>query len=325
MSEAAPLAVAPGPSRAGASGCAPGGPVRAGRGRLLVLTALLAPVLSPYAPEAIDLSSELAPPGAAHLLGAGENGIDVLTHVLYGARVSLVVAFFAVVLSALVGVTLGGLAGYVGGWVDEVVMRVVDVLLAFPGILLAIFITSVLGPSLANVVFALSFTGWTGYARLARGQVLTLRERDYVQAARALGSGAARILFRHLLPNAAGPLLIQATFAFPGAILAEASLSFLGLGAPPGTPSWGALVDQGTQYLLVASARGPVPRARPGAHGAGLQLPRATPCAMRWIPSARSTEGRVRPPRRARGCGAARRRGRADASREVAEWCGVLP
>jgi peptide/nickel transport system permease protein len=219
---------------------------------LLVLTAVLAPVLSPYSPEAIDLAAELAPPGPGHLLGAGENGIDVLTHVLHGARVSLVVAFFAVVLSALVGVTLGGLAGYVGGLVDEVLMRVVDVLLAFPGILLTIFITSVLGPSLVNVVFALSFTGWTGYARLARGQVLTLRERDYVQAARALGSGNARILFRHLLPNAAGPLLIQATSAFPGAILAEASLSFLGLGAPPGTPSWGALVDQGTQYLLVA-------------------------------------------------------------------------
>lgn len=254
MSELSPMAaVTAGPvTRRGFRLRTLGGRFGLGVTVLLVLTALLAPVLSPYSPHAIDLSAELAPPGPGHLLGAGENGIDVLTHVLHGARVSLVVAFFAVVLSALVGVTLGGLAGYVGGLVDEVLMRLVDVLLAFPGILLAIFITSVLGPSLANVVFALSFTGWTGYARLARGQVLTLRERDYVQAARALGSGTARILFRHLLPNAAGPLLIQATFAFPGAILAEASLSFLGLGAPPGTPSWGALVDQGTQYLLVA-------------------------------------------------------------------------
>lgn len=219
---------------------------------LWVLTALLAPVLAPYAPDRIDLSSELAPPSPAHFFGAGENGIDVLTHVLHGARVSLLVSVFAVALSGLVGVTLGGLAGYSGGWVDEVLMRVVDVLLAFPGILLALFITAVLGPGLSNVVFALSFTGWTGYARLARGQVLTLREREYVQAARALGSGPGRILFHHLLPNAAGPLLVQATFALPGAILAEASLSFLGLGVPPGTPSWGALVDQGTQYLLVA-------------------------------------------------------------------------
>lgn len=219
---------------------------------LLVLTALLAPLVSPHAPSAIDLPAELAPPGSGHPLGTGENGIDLLTHILYGARVSLLVAVFAVALSALVGTVLGGLAGYVGGLVDEVLMRLTDVLLAFPGILLAIFITAVLGPSLGHVIFALSFTGWTGYARLTRGQVLTLRERDYVQAARALGAGDARILFRHLLPNAAGPLVIQATSALPGAILAEASLSFLGLGAPPGTPSWGALVDQGTQYLLVA-------------------------------------------------------------------------
>ncbi len=219
---------------------------------LLILTAVFAPWLAPHSASAIDLAAELAPPNAIHLLGAGENGIDVLTHVIYGARVSLIVSLFAVLLSAAIGVTLGGLAGYFGGIVDEVIMRVVDVLLAFPGILLAIFITAVLGPSLANVIFALAATGWTGYARLVRAQILSLRERDYVQAARALGASDGRVLFRHLLPNAAGPILIQATFAVPGAILAEASLSFLGLGAPPGTASWGALVDQGTQYLLVA-------------------------------------------------------------------------
>jgi peptide/nickel transport system permease protein len=219
---------------------------------LFVLTALLAPVLSPLPPDAINLARELAPPSLGYPLGTGENGIDLLSHLLYGARVSLVVAVFAVALSALVGTVLGGLAGYVGGLLDEALMRLTDVLLAFPGILLAIFITAVQGPSLTHVVFALSFTGWTGYARLARGLVLTLRERDYVQAARALGAGNARILFHHVLPNAAGPLVVQATSALPGAILAEASLSFLGLGAPPGTPSWGALVDQGTQYLLVA-------------------------------------------------------------------------
>lgn len=219
---------------------------------LLVVTAIFAPWLAPYDPQAIALPRELAPPGGGHLLGTAENGVDVLSQIVYGARVSLIVSLFAVLLSAAVGVTLGGLAGMLGGFVDNGVMRVVDVLLAFPGILLAIFITAVLGPSLFNVVFALSFTGWTGYARLVRGQILSLRERDYVQAARALGASNGRILFRHLLPNAAGPILIQATFAIPGAILAEASLSFLGLGAPPGTPSWGALVDQGAQYLLVA-------------------------------------------------------------------------
>jgi peptide/nickel transport system permease protein len=219
---------------------------------LWVVVALLAPVLAPMSPWAIDLAHELAPPSSHHWLGAGENGIDVLSHVLYGARVSLIVSLFAVALSAAAGIVLGGIAGYAGGAVDEVIMRVVDVVLSFPGILLAIFITAVVGPSLTNVVFALTATGWTGYARLTRAQVLTLRQLEYVQAARVLGAGHGRILFRHLLPNALGPLLIQATFAVPGIILAEASLSFLGLGVPPGTPSWGALVDQGTQYLLVA-------------------------------------------------------------------------
>jgi peptide/nickel transport system permease protein len=217
-----------------------------------VFTAAAAPLLAPSSPKAIDLLADLQRPSARHWLGAGENGIDVLTHLLYGARVSLVVSVSTVALSALVGTLVGGVAGYFRGWLDEVLMRSTDVLLAFPGILLAIFITAVLGPSLANVVFALTFTGWTGYARLFRGQVLTLRQREYVQAARALGASGRRILGRHILPNAAGPLIVQATFGIPGAILAEASLSFLGLGVPPGTPSWGALVDQGTQYLLIA-------------------------------------------------------------------------
>ncbi len=219
---------------------------------LLVFLAIAAPLLAPHRPSAIDLTADLRPPSAGHLLGAGENGIDVLTHILYGARISLLVSLFAVGLSALVGTCLGGVAGYLGGWVDEALMRLVDILLAFPGILLAIFITAVLGPSVANVVFALAFTGWTGYARLMRAQVLSLRHRDYVEAARALGASNRRIIVRHIFPNAAGPLIVQATFGIPGAILAEASLSFLGLGVPPGTPSWGALVDQGTQYLLVA-------------------------------------------------------------------------
>jgi peptide/nickel transport system permease protein len=214
--------------------------------------AVAAPWLAPVSPRAIDLAHELARPGGGHWLGTGENGVDVLSHVLYGARLSLLVSLGAVAASADAGVLLGAIAGYAGGLTDGAIMRAVDVLLAFPGILLAIFITAVLGPSLLHVVMALSITGWTGYARLMRAQILTLRERDFVQAARALGARAPRILFRHLVPQAMGPLVVQITFAIPGAILAEASLSFLGLGAPPGTPSWGALVDQGTQYLLVA-------------------------------------------------------------------------
>ncbi|MDQ3262202.1 MAG: ABC transporter permease [Myxococcota bacterium] len=236
-------------------------PLRPSRGTLylgagltsaFVLAALFGPTVAPFGRDALDLAAELSPPSPTHLLGAGENGIDLWSHILLGARLSLGVAVSAVTISLGVGALVGGVAGYLGGLWDQLLMRMVDVVLAFPGILLAIFITAVLGPSVFNVVLALCVTGWTGYARLARAQVLSLREREYVLAARAMGAGHARILLRHILPNAAGPLLVQATFAVPGTILAEASLSFLGLGVPPGTPSWGALIDQGTQYLLVA-------------------------------------------------------------------------
>ncbi len=219
---------------------------------LFVACALFAPWLAPYSPDAIDLPLEFAGPSLAHPFGTGENGIDVFTHVLYGARVSLAVAVATTLCSAVFGVLAGALAGYLGGLWDEVLMRIVDVLLAFPSILLAIFITAVLGPALEHVVLALVLTGWVGYARLARGQVLALRERDFVQAARALGATPGRILLLHLVPNIAGPVLVQATFGLPAVILAEVSLSFLGLGVPPGTPSWGALLDAGASYLLVA-------------------------------------------------------------------------
>lgn len=219
---------------------------------LLLVVAIFAPWLSPHDPRTISLADELLPPGPAHPFGTAENGVDVLSHVIWGTRVSMVVGLLATLLSATVGTLLGAAAGYLGGMVEEAVMRVVDILLAFPGILLAIFIAAVLGPSLWNVILALCATGWTGYARLARAQVLGLRDRDFVHAARALGASDARIVVRHLLPNLLGPVVVQATFGIPGAVLAEASLSFLGLGVPPGTPSWGALVDQGTQYLMVA-------------------------------------------------------------------------
>lgn len=229
----------------------------AGRAGALVaaawaLLAVAGPWLSPVDPTAIDLPNELAPPGGAHVLGAGENGVDVLAQLLAGARVSLLVSLGSVLASALLGVLVGAVAALAGGAPEEWLMRAVDVVLAFPGLLLAIFISSVLGPSLQNVVLALTFSAWTGYARLSRAQVRWLLSREYVAAARALGASPSRIALSHLLPNAAGPLLVQATFGVPAAILAEASLSFLGLGAPPGTPSWGALIDQGAQYLLVA-------------------------------------------------------------------------
>ena len=218
----------------------------------ILLLGLVAPWLAPYGPTALDLPNELTGPSAAHWLGTGDNGVDVLTHLLYGARISLYVAVSTTLVSLTIGVLIGAVAGYLGGWFDEIAMRAVDVILAFPGILLAIFITAVLGPRLEHVVLALAATGWVGYARLARGQVLALKEREFITAARALGAGTPRIVLRHLLPNMASPLVVQATFGLPSVILAEVALSFLGLGVPPGTPSWGALIESGSQYLLVA-------------------------------------------------------------------------
>jgi peptide/nickel transport system permease protein len=200
----------------------------------------------------MDLAHAWAPPGPGHPLGTGDNGIDVLAQILFGARVSLAVGLSAVLISGTLGTLVGTTLGYAGGLADDVLMRVVDVLLAFPGLLLAIFITAVLGPSLPGLIFALCATGWVSYARLARAQVLVLREREFVMAARALGATPLRIIGRHLIPNLIGPILVQATFGIPAAILAEAALSFLGLGVPAGTPSWGALVDQGTPHLLDA-------------------------------------------------------------------------
>ncbi|HVE87539.1 MAG TPA: ABC transporter permease, partial [Myxococcales bacterium] len=190
-------------------------------GAAWLLLALVGPWLSPADPRAIDLPHELAPPGGAHLLGAGENGVDVLAQLLSGARVSLLVSLGSVAASAALGVLVGAMAALSGGALEELLMRAVDVVLAFPGLLLAIFISAVLGPSLRNVVLALAFSGWTGYARLSRAQVRWLLSREYVAAARVLGASPWRIAVRHLLPNAAGPLLVQATFGIPAAILAE--------------------------------------------------------------------------------------------------------
>lgn len=219
---------------------------------LVALAGLFAPWLATHDPARLALADELAAPSSRHWLGAAENGVDVLSFVLHGARVSLAIGLLVTLLSAALGTLAGAAAALRGGLVDTALVRGIDVLLAFPGILLALLVTSVLGPSLVNVVLALVATGWTGYARLARAQTLLLREREFVTAARALGASEARVLLWHVLPNLAGPLVVQATFGVPGVVLAEASLSFLGLGAPPGTPSWGALVDQGTQYLVVA-------------------------------------------------------------------------
>jgi peptide/nickel transport system permease protein len=203
-------------------------------------------------PAAQQLALRLEGPSLAHPLGLDELGRDVLARLLTGARVSLLVGAAVVSISAIVGTIVGALSGYLGGWFDEVVGRVMDVLLAFPGILLAIAVVAVLGPSLTHVVLALSIIGWVGYARLVRGQVLKIRELEYVQAARALGATTPRILARHVIPATVSPVTVQATLGMAGAIVAEASLSFLGLGVQPPMPSWGTMLDAGRSHLFDA-------------------------------------------------------------------------
>ena len=219
---------------------------------LAVVGALLAPMLGLHDPAAQTLPLRLEGPSVAHPLGLDELGRDVWARLLAGARVSLLVGLVVVGVSASVGLVVGAIAGYAGGVVDEVVSRVIDILLAFPGILLAIALVAVLGPSLTNVVIALASIGWVGYARLVRGQVLKAREFEFVQAARALGAGPARILARHIVPTAIPALVVQATLGMAGAILAEAALSFLGLGVQPPTPSWGTMINGGRAHLIDA-------------------------------------------------------------------------
>lgn len=219
---------------------------------LAALAALVGPALAPWDPSRQELALRLAPPSASHMFGLDELGRDILARVLAGARISFLVGFTVVGVSAVVGTLLGAVAGYVGGALDDVISRVIDTLLAFPGLLLAIALVAVLGPSLANVLFALTVIGWVGYARLVRGQVLRAREFEYVQAARALGAGMPRILWRHVIPTAIPAVVVQATLGMAGAIIGEASLSFLGLGVQPPTPSWGTMLSGGRAHILDA-------------------------------------------------------------------------
>ncbi len=219
---------------------------------LVFVGALLAPWLLPWDPAMQDLPNRLQGPTWRHWFGLDELGRDILARVLLGARVSLLVGMVVVGVSSLVGMVVGAVSGFYGGRVDQVIGRVMDVLMAFPGMLLAIALVAVLGPSLVNVVLALAVIGWVGYARLVRGQVLRAREFEYVTAARALGAGTVRILARHVLPTAMPALLVQATLGMAGAILSEAALSFLGLGVQPPTPSWGTMINGGRVHLLDA-------------------------------------------------------------------------
>ena len=220
-----------------------------------VVLAALAPALAPVDPIRNDLLARLAPPmwmeggSARHPLGTDTLGRDVVSRLLYGARVSLLVGFAAVLVAGVVGVALGLVAGYYGGRLDDLLMRVGDVQLAFPVLVLAIAVLSVLGASLGNVIIVLGLTGWVTYARITRAETLSLRHRDFGAGARALGARDAAILWRHILPNVLPPITVVATFSVARTIIAEASLSFLGLGIPPPAPSWGAMLDEGRNYL----------------------------------------------------------------------------
>ena len=220
---------------------------------LIVICAVAAPVLAPYNPAAQNLPARLSPPSAAHWMGTDELGRDVLSRVLYGAQVSMLVSVCVVFGAGIFGLLIGSVAGYFGGWLDRLVNVVlINAFLSFPGILLAIAFSAFLGPGLGKVILALVITGWAGYARLARAQVLQQKELEYILAAKSLGASHIRIMARHLLPNILQPVLVQATIAIAGAILAESTLSFLGLGVLAPMPSWGAMLNDARSHLFDA-------------------------------------------------------------------------
>ena len=218
---------------------------------VFVACALFAPWLAPYDPANIDLPSRLMAPSAAHWFGTDELGRDILSRVIYGARISMLVGSCVVAASLTLGLIFGSIAGYYGGLTDRLLNVVVmNAFMSFPGILLAIAFVAFLGPGIFNLIFALSIGGWVGYARLVRAQVLSVREREFVEAARALGASDLRIVVRHILPNIIQPVLVQAAIGMAGAILAEATMSFLGLGVPPPTASWGAMLNDARSHLF---------------------------------------------------------------------------
>jgi peptide/nickel transport system permease protein len=219
----------------------------------LVIIALAAPWIAPASPTAQNLPTRLEAPSLAHWMGTDELGRDILSRIIYGARVSMIVSVSVVFGAGIVGLAIGALAGYFGGWLDRIVNIVlINAFLSFPGILLAIAFAAFLGPGLGKVILALVITGWAGYARLARAQILQAKEMEYVLAARSVGASNARILIRHLLPNILQPVLVQATIAMAGAILAESTLSFLGVGVLAPMPSWGAMLNDARGHLFDA-------------------------------------------------------------------------
>ena len=216
---------------------------------IFAASALLAPLIAPYGPIEQILSERLQPPSLTHLLGTDQLGRDLFSRLLFGARISLTVGVVVVASAGAFGTSIGLIAGYAGGIVDEVLMRVTDIFFAFPPLILAMAIAGALGPNLNNAMIAIAVVLWPVYARLVRGQVLSLREREFIQAARCVGASTLRILWRHLLPNTLAPLLVQASFDLGGAILSIAGLSFIGFGAQPPTPEWGVMISEGRKFI----------------------------------------------------------------------------
>ncbi len=219
---------------------------------LVIFVAIFAPFLATHDVNTQNLALRFAPPSNEHWFGTDGLGRDIYSRVLFGARISLQVGISVVVVSGLIGIIIGAIAGFYGGWVDKILSGYVfNVFLAFPGLLLAIALVAFLGAGLGKLILALCIIGWVGYARVMRGQVLKVREYDFVMAARALGAGNMRILFSHIMPNAIQPLIVQASLGMAGAVLSEASLSFLGLGIPPPAPSWGTMIEEARQYFSI--------------------------------------------------------------------------
>lgn len=219
---------------------------------VMFLVSFLAPLISPFDPAAIDAYHILLPPSFEHWLGTDDLGRDVLARMIYGARVSLKVGFVAIGIAIVIGTVVGLLAGYYSGWVDGVLMRFVDIMLCFPTFFLILAVIALLEPSIWYIMIIIGLTGWMGVARLVRAEVLSIRERDYVLAARSIGASDLRIIFRHILPNVMGPVLVSATLGVAGAILTESSLSFLGIGVQPPTPSWGNILSAGKEFIEFA-------------------------------------------------------------------------
>jgi len=219
---------------------------------LIALMAVCAPLISPYNPTSIDVYNVLSAPSASHLLGTDELGRDVLTRMLWGSRISLTVGFVAVGIAISIGILIGSIAGFYGGRIDSMLMRFVDIMLCFPTFFLILAVIAVVEQSISTIMIVIGFTGWMDVSRLVRAEILTLKERDFVLASRAIGADDFRVIARHILPNALSPVFVSATFGIAGAILTESGLSFLGLGVVPPDPSWGNILTSGKDNITVA-------------------------------------------------------------------------